>query len=134
MLRIPAIPPLLAAAALAAGMPTEAQTIALNEIYDPKDGLITLQAEPGQDLEIVTTETVPGKACKSVGAAFPVIALPAAATIRNGAEGAARGARAMSKAAAAAGANAIIGFRTSTFITRNGNPRLLMYGTLASCE
>ena len=106
----------------------------MKEIYESKDGLITLQAEPGQEVEVVTTETVPGKACKSVGAPFPVIALPAAATIRNGAEAAARGARAMRRAAAEAGANAIVGFRTSTFGTRNGNPRLLMYGTLARCE
>lgn len=122
----------LAAATVAAATPAAAQTVPLKEIY--KDGLIDLQADPGPPIEVVTTETVPGKRCKSVGAQFPVIALPASASLRNGADAAVRGARVMREAAADAGANAILGFRTSTFVTRNGNPRLFMYGTLALCE
>ncbi len=40
----------------------------------------------------------------------------------------------MREAAAAKGANAILGFRTDVFMTREDNPRVLLYGTLAHCE
>ena len=53
----------------------------------------------------VTTDTVPGKTCESVGAQFPVVALPKAlAHIQP-----------MKNIADAAGANAVVGLRTSAF-------------------
>ena len=134
LFRIPRNLRLLAAAALAATSIGSAQLTDLKTIYDPQNGLIALQPESGEDVEIVTTDTVPGKACKSVEAQFPVMAQPAGAALRNIADAAIRSTRAIRKVAVAVGANAVLGLRTSTFVTCNGNPRLLMYGTLPRSE
>ena len=38
------------------------------------------------------------------------------------------------EAAIEAGANAVLGPRSSPHITRNGNPRMFLYGTMTVCE
>ena len=83
---------------------------------------------------MVTTESVPGKICKSVGAQFPAMALPAAQVMKIIADAAARATRTIRAAAAQAGANAVVGLRTSTFVSPSGAARLFMYRTLARCE
>lgn len=53
----------LAAAALAAAPLASAQEADVKKSYDPKYGLIALSVEAGPEIEIVTTDTVPGRAC-----------------------------------------------------------------------
>ena len=101
MFRIPRHLLPLAAAALAAAPLASAQDTDVKGDHDLSSGLIRLEAKPATEIEIVTTETVPGKACKSVGAPFPVMALPAG-SVNNIPAGATRSARALLKAAAEA--------------------------------
>ena len=62
--------------------------------------------------------------------------LPTSGTLggRTLADGAIRGMKTLREAAVEAGANAILGLRSGPFLTRSGNPRILLYGTLANCE
>ena len=53
---------------------------------------------------------------------------------RTLADGATHGMPTHREAAEKAGVNAILGLRIGPYITRNGNPRLFVYGTLAHCE
>ena len=103
---------------------------------------------PELNLHVVTTETVPGKTCRvpeGEGAKFPaMVLLPSGGgakgvlkaavggtTLSGGALG---GLRALREAAQEAGANAVLGVRAATSVTRSGNARVLFYGTLAICE
>ena len=77
--------------------------------------------------------------CEPAGtpvAQFPVMVLPTSGMIcgRTLADGAIRGMKNLRQAAAEAGANAVVGFRTEAFQTRNSNPRVFLYGTLAICR
>ena len=83
----------------------EAQESSPDGAYDEQSGLIT-PSTSGSDVRIVTTDMVPGQSCVALD----------------------------SDAAAGAGANAVLGLRTATFVNRQGNPRLFLYGTLALCE
>ena len=130
---------ILLAACLATALPIAAQQNDLRGNYDTKSGLITPAIESGIDVHIVTTDTVPGKKCTALdgpAAQFPVMVLPTSGTLggRTLADGAIRGMKTLREAAVEAGANAILGLRSGPFITRNGNPRIFLYGTLANCE
>ena len=77
--------------------------------------------------------------CKAVSAEdsqFPVMVLPSSGLMgeRLLSDGTIRGMKTMRRAAVAAGANAIVGFRTDVYMTREENPRVLLYGTLAHCQ
>ena len=132
-------PFLLLAACLTVSLPLAAQPNDLKEDYDTKTGLITPALESGIDVHVVTTETVPGKKCTALTgpkAQFPVMVLPTSGTLggRTLADGAIRGMKTLREVAVEAGANAILGLRSGPFLTRNGNPRIFLYGTLANCE
>ena len=62
--------------------------------------------------------------------------LPTSGTLgsRTLADGAIRGMKTLREAAVEAGANAVLGLRSAPYITRNGNPRMFLYGTLSRCE
>ena len=128
----------LAAAALLAASVVSAHAADLKGSYESKSGKIVPPPDEAANVEIVTTDTVPGKNCESVGAQFPAMALPKALAniqaMKNIADAAVRATLTIREAAVAAGANAVVGFRTSTFVGGNGGPRLLAYGTLAHCE
>ena len=66
----------------------------------------------------------------------PVMVLPTSGALggRTLADGAIRGMKSLRQAAVEAGANSVVGLRTAPYITRNGNPRIFVYGTLANCE
>ena len=104
--------------------------------YNPKSGLITVSIESGIDIKIVTTDAVPGKKCEALETQFPVMVLPTSGSLggRTLADGAIRGMKSLRQAAVEAGANSVVGLRTAPYITRNGNPRIFVYGTLANCE
>ena len=132
-------PFLLLAACLTVSLPLAAQPNDLKGDYDTKTGLITPALESGIDVHVVTTETVPGKKCTALTgpkAQFPVMVLPTSGTLggRTLADGAIRGMKTLREVAVEAGANAILGLRSGPFLTRNGNPRIFLYGTLANCE
>ena len=96
-------------------------------------------ADEGGDVRVVTTETVPGMECGTVDAPvaqFPIMMLPTSGIIggRTLADGAIRGMKTLRAAAAAAGANEVLGLRTEAYQTMNGNPRAFLYGTLATCR
>ena len=117
----------------------QAQQSDLKGNYDQKSGLITPAVESGIEVQVVTTDTVPGKQCTAVSGSeghFPVMVLPTSGTLggRTLADGAIRGMKTFREAAVEAGANAVLGLRSSPYITRNGNPRMFLYGTLALCE
>ena len=124
--------------ALAAASAT-AQETNLKGNYDTKSGLITPALESGIDVQIATTDTIPGKTCTALEgseAQFPVMVLPTSGTLgsRTLADGAIRGMKTLREAAVEAGANAVLGLRSAPYITRNGNPRIFLYGTVAHCE
>lgn len=131
---------LAAANLLAAPSLALAQASDLGGSYDNKTGLITpAPDEEGEDVRVVTTETVPGMKCEPAGAPvaqFPVMVLPTSGMLgtRTLADGVIRGMRTLRRAAAEAGANAVLGFRTEAYQTRNDNPRVFLYGTLAICR
>ena len=62
--------------------------------------------------------------------------LPTSGTLRGRtlADGAIRGMKTLPETAVEAAANAVLGLRSSPYITRNDNPRMFPYGTLAVCE
>ena len=130
-----AVATLLAAPSLAPAQPTD-----LGGSYDNKTGLITpVPDEEGKDVRVVTTETVPGMNCEPIDAPvaqFPIMVLPTSGMIggRTVADGAIRGMKTLRRAAAEAGANAVLGFRSEAYQTRNSNPRVFLYGTLAICR
>ena len=131
--------PIAAAACLAATLPLAAQQSNLKGNYDTKSGLITPALESGIDVQVVTTDSVPGKQCEAIAEPeghFPVMVLPTSGTLgsRTLADGAIRGMKTLRETAVEAGANAVLGLRSSPYITRNGNPRMFLYGTLAVCE
>ena len=116
-----------------------AQSNRLGDNFDVVTGLFRPVPESENDVRIVTTDTVPGMACRAVSAGnsqFPVMVLPSSGLMgeRLLSDGTIRGMKTMRKAAASSGANAIIGFRTDVYMTREENPRVLLYGTLAHCE
>lgn len=122
-------------------MPVQAQQSTVRGAYNGRSGLISVTVESDDEIMVVTTDTVPGKQCQALGgpqAQFPVMVLPTAGTIgrRELWDGTIRGLRTLRETAARAGANAVLGLRTSPFSTRDPeeNPRLLIYGTLAKCE
>ena len=104
--------------------------------YNPKSGLITVSIESGIDIKVVTTDAVPGKKCEALETQFPVMVLPTSGALggRTLADGAIRGMKSLRQAAVEAGANSVVGLRTAPYSTRNGNPRMFVYGTLANCE
>ena len=128
----------LAAVALliAATAPATPQARDLRGNYNPKSGLITVSIESGIDIKVVTTDAVPGKKCEALDTQFPVMVLPTSGALggRTLADGAIRGMKSLRQAAVEAGANSVVGLRTAPYITRNGNPRMFVYGTLANCE
>ena len=128
----------LAAVALlmAAAAPATPQADDLRGNYNPKSGLITVSIESGIDIKVVTTDAVPGKKCEALATQFPVMVLPTSGSLggRTLADGAIRGMKSLRQAAVEAGANSVVGLRTAPYITRNGNPRIFVYGTLANCE
>ena len=129
----------LAGAALAVALPLAAQQSDLKGNYDTKSGLITPALESGIDVQVVTTDSVPGKKCEALAGSegyFPVMVLPTSGSLggRTLADGAIRGMKTLREAAIEAGANAVLGLRSSPYVTRNGNPRMFLYGTLAVCE
>lgn len=127
-------------ACLAATPPLAGQEAARQSAYDARSGLITPALEPGSNVQIVTTETVPGKRCTAIkGAAgqFPVMAAPSAVGLLSGKNLAGVVLPTMDtvrKEALKAGANAVLAMRATPFITRSGSPRIFVYGTLARCE
>ena len=131
---------LAAAALLAAPSLAVAQATDLGGSYDNKTGLITpVPAEEGGDVRVVTTDTVPGMECAAVDAPvaqFPIMVLPTSGMIggRTLADGAIRGMKTLRQAASEVGANAVLGFRSEAYQTRNSNPRVFLYGTLAVCR
>ena len=132
-------PLFLAVAVLAAVLPLPAQQSNLKGNYDTKSGLITPALESGIDVQVVTTDSVPGKQCEALAGSegyFPVMVLPTSGSLggRTLADGAIRGMKTLREAAIEAGANAVLGLRSSPYVTRNGNPRMFLYGTLAVCE
>ena len=135
IVRALAVATLLAAPSLASAQGTD-----LGGSYDNKTGLITPVAdEEGKDVTVVTTDTVPGMKCEPADAPvaqFPIMVLPTSGMIggRTLADGAIRGMKTLRRAAAEAGANAVLGFRTEAYQTRNSNPRVFLYGTLATCR
>ena len=136
--RLPIAPALAAAALLAAPSLAVAQASDRGGSYDNKTGLITpVPADEGGDVRVATTDTVPGMECEAVDAAvgqFPIMVLSTSGMIggRTLADGAIRGMRTLRRAAAEAGANAVLGFRSEAYQTRNGNPRVFLYGTLVT--
>ncbi len=104
--------------------------------YNTKSGLITPALESESDVQVVTTETVPGRKCTALSGPetqFPAIVLPTSGALagRTLADGLIREMKTLRGAAVEAGANAVVGLRSSPYITRNGNPRMILYGTLA---
>ena len=128
----------LAAVALlmAVAAPATPQAGDLRGNYNPKSGLITVSIESGIDIKVVTTDAVPGKKCEALETQFPVMVLPTSGALggRTLADGAIRGMKSLRQAAVEAGANSVVGLRTAPYSTRNGNPRMFVYGTLANCE
>ena len=121
---------------MAAAAPATPQAGDLRGNYNPKSGLITVSIESGIDIKVVTTDAVPGKKCETLETQFPVMVLPTSGALggRTLADGAIRGMKSLRQAAVEAGANSVVGLRTAPYITRNGNPRIFVYGTLANCE
>lgn len=120
-------------------VPVAAQQSDLKGNYNQRSGLITPALESGIDVQVVTTDTVPGKQCTALAGSegyFPLMVLPTSGALggRTLADGAIRGMKTLREAAIEAGANAVLGLRSSPYITRNGNPRMFLYGTLAVCE
>ena len=128
----------LAAVALlmAAAAPATPQAGDLRGNYNSKSGLITISIDSGIDIKVVTTDAVPGKKCEALETQFPVMVLPTSGALggRTLADGAIRGMKSLRQAAVEAGANSVVGLRTAPYITRTGNPRIFVYGTLANCE
>ena len=129
----------LAAACLAAALPVAAQQSDPKGNYDTKSGLIRPAVESGIEVQVVTTDSIPGKRCEALAGSegyFPVMVLPISFTheSRALADGAIRGMKTLREAAVEAGANAVLGLRSSPYAARNGNPRMFLYGTLAVCE
>lgn len=124
---------------LATAIAVTAQNNRLRDNFDEDTGLFRPIPESENDVRIVTTDTVPGMTCKAVSAEdsqFPVMVLPSSGLLgeRFLSDGTIRGMKTMRRAAVARDANAIIGFRTDVYMTREENPRVLLYGTLAHCE
>ena len=103
MIRIPRYLPALATAALPAASIVSAQATDLKCICEKKDGLVTPKPDPELGIDLVTTETVPGKDCKPVGAQLPGLALPAAPVMKNIAGAAVRATRSVRAARVQAG-------------------------------
>ena len=125
---------------LSVPQPAPAQGTNLKGSYDTKSGLISpIPPDEGTDVRIVTTDTVPGMECEVLESPhnqFPAMVLPTSGLMggRTLADGAIRGMSTLREAAIEAGANAVLGLRTEAYLTRNENPRLFLYGTLARCE
>ncbi len=108
--------------------------------YDRATGLVTLIPSPqGRDVRVVTTQTPPGMKCEPADGErgfLPVMVLPPRdmLTSRTLAVDTIRGIKTLRAAAKAAGANAVVGFRSETHVTGSGYPRAFLYGTLARCE
>ena len=130
-----AFAPLLSAPRLVPAQGTD-----LRGNYDTKTGLTSpIPPEEGSDVRIVTTDTVAGTDCdvlESPHNQFPAMVLPTSGLLggRTLADGAIRGMNTLRDAALADGANAVLGLRREAYLTRNDNPRLFLYGTLARCE
>ena len=132
-------PLFLAGAGLAAVLLLPAQESNLKGNHNTKSGLITPALQSGIDVQVVTTDSVPGKKCEALAGSegyIPVMVLPISGSLggRTLAASAVRGMKTLREAAIEAGANAVLGLRTSPYVTRNGNPRMFLYGTLAVCE
>ena len=107
--------------------------------YDDESGLISATVQSETDVKIVTTDGIAGRTCEVLSgpnAQFPAMVLPTtgALGLRELHDGVIRGMIALREAAQAAGANAVLGLRMSPFMTREENPRMFVYGTLAKCE
>ena len=130
---------LIVAALLATAMAVTAQNNRLRDNVDEDTGLFRPIPRAEADIRIVTTDSVPGMTCRTVAAEdsqFPLMVLPTSGLLgeRLLADGTIRGMNTMREAAAKKGANAIVGFRTDVYMTREENPLVLLYGTLALCE
>ncbi len=130
---------LIVAALLATAMAVTAQNNRLRDNFDEDTGLFRPIPRAGAGIRIVTTDSVPGMTCSAVAAddsQFPVMVVPTSGLRgeRLLADRTIRGMKTMREAAAKKGANAIVGLRTDVYMTREENPLVLLYGTLARCE
>ena len=127
MIRIPRNLLPLVAVAVATASIASAQATDLKGVDEKKDGLAAPKSDSGANIEIVTTETVPGKVCKSVGAPFPAVARQRKWSWEQSTQ-------TLRAAAVRAGANAVVGVRMSPYVPSTNRLRLHIYGTLARCE
>ncbi len=107
--------------------------------YYTKTGLITPALESGIDIRNVATETAPGKECaalEGLESQFPSWcrrgrARRAAGPSPTGPSRQEDPSRGRSRGGCQRG---VLGLRSNPSATRNGNPRMFLYGTLARCE
>ena len=103
---------MVAAAYLVVALLLAAQQSNLKSNYDTKSGLITPALESEIDVQVVTTDSVPGKQCRAIPGLdgyFPLMVLPTSGALGNRplADGAIRGMETLREAAVKAGANAV---------------------------
>ena len=92
----------------ASGPQALAQESDLKGNYNQKSGLITPAVESGIEVQVVTTDSVPGKQCRALADSegrFPVMVLPTSGSLggRTLADGAIRGMKTLREAARAGG-------------------------------